>query len=51
MDTKTCSKCNIENHINKVYEKQSECRDCNRTRVLKRCFENKDEISNQQKKY
>ena len=43
--------CNIEKHINNFYKKYSECRDCNRTRGLKRYYENKDKISNQQKIY
>ena len=47
MDTKICSMCKIEKHINKKY---LECRDCNRARGLKRYYENKDKISNQQKK-
>ena len=51
MDTKTCSMCNIEKHINNFYKKFSECGDCNRTSGLKRYYENKDKISNQQKVY
>ena len=51
MDTKTCSICNIEKHINNFYKKYSEYRDCNRARGLKRFYENKDKISNQQKIY
>ena len=51
MDTKICSMCNIEKHINNFYKKYSECRDCNRARGLKRYYENKDKISNQQKVY
>ena len=51
MDTKTCTMCNIEKHINEFYRKYSECRDCNRTKGLKRYYENKDKISNQQKRY
>ena len=43
--------CIIEKHINSFYKKNSECIDCNRTRGLKRYFENKDKISNQQKIY
>ena len=35
MDTKTCSMCNKEKHINNVYKKDTECRDCNRNRGLK----------------
>ena len=49
MDTKKCTMCNIEKHINNFYRKYSECRDCNRTRGIKRYYENKDKISNQQK--
>ena len=51
MDTKTCTFCNIEKDINNFYKKYSECIDCNRTRGLKRYYENKDKISNQQKIY
>ena len=43
--------CNIEEHINNFYRKYSECRDCNRTGGLKRYYENKDKISNQQKTF
>ena len=49
MDTKTRRKCNIEKHINNFYKKYTECKDCNRTKGLKRYFQNKDKISNQQK--
>ena len=51
MDTKTCRMCIIEKHINNFYQKYSECKDCNRTKVLKRHYENKEKISNQQKLY
>ena len=51
MDTKICRMCNIEKHINNCYKKYSECRECNRGRGLKRYYENKDKISNQQKTY
>ena len=51
MDTKTCSIYYIEKHISIFYKKYSECRDCNRARGLKRYYENKDIISNQQKIY
>ena len=51
MDTKTYSMCRNEKHINNFYKKYSECRDCNRARGLKRYYENKDKISNQQKIY
>ena len=49
MDTKICSMCNIEIDINNLYKKYSECINCNRTRGLKRYYENKDKISNQQR--
>ena len=51
MDGKTCTMCNMEKHINNFYKRYSECKDCNRTRGLKRYYENKDKISNQQKLY
>ena len=49
METKICTMCNVEKDINNFYKKYSECRDCNRTRGLKRNYANKDKISNQQK--
>ena len=51
MDTKTCTMCNIEKHINNFYKSYTECRDCNRTRGLKPYYENNDNLSNQQKIY
>ena len=51
METKICTMCNIEKHSNNFYKKYSECRECNHTRGLKRYYENKDKISNQQKIY
>ena len=51
MDTKICTICNIEKDINNFYKKYTECIDCNRARGLKRYYENKDKISNQQKVY
>ena len=51
MDSKTCTICNIEKDITNFYKKYSECVDCNRARGLKRYYENKDKISNQQKAY
>ena len=51
MDGKSCTMCNMEKHINNFYKRYSECKDCNRTRGLKRYYENKDKISNQQKPY
>ena len=49
MDTKMCTICNIEKDINNFCKKYSDCKDCNRARGLKRYYENKDKISNQQK--
>ena len=49
MDTKTCSVCSIEKHINNFYKKYTECKDCNRARGLKRYYESKDKKSVQQK--
>ena len=51
MDTKICSMWKFEKHIKNFYKKYSECRDCNRARGLKRYYENKNKISNQQKVY
>ena len=51
MESKICTQCNFEKHINNFYKKYSECIDCNRARGLKRYYENKDKISNQQKLY
>ena len=46
-----CTICKIEKDIINFYKKNTECIDCNRTRGLKRYYENKDKISNQQKIY
>ena len=51
MESKICTQCNIEKHISNFYKKYSECTDCNRARGLKRYYDNKDKISNQQKVY
>ena len=51
MESKICTQCNIEKDINNFYKRYSECIDCNRARGLKRYYENKDKISNQQKIY
>ena len=45
MDTKMCTICNIEKHINNFYKKYTECIDCNRARGLKRYYEkNREKI-------
>ena len=51
MDNKTCTVCNTQKHINNVYKKYSECKDCKIKRGVKRYFDNKDKISIQQKFY
>ena len=51
MESKICTQCNIEKHINNFYKKYSECKDCNIKRGVKRYYDNKDKISNQQKVY
>ena len=43
--------CNMQKDINNFYKRFSECKDCNRTRGLKRYYKNKDKISNQRKLY
>ena len=44
-----CTICNIEKDTNNFYRKYSECRECDHARGLKRYYEKKDKISNQQK--
>ena len=51
MDTKMCTICNTEKDTNNFYKKYTECIDCIRARGLKRYYDNKDKISNQQKVY
>ena len=51
MNTKTCTFCDNEKHINNFLKKYSECIDCKRARGLKRYYEKKDKISNHQKVY
>ena len=51
MDNKTCTVCNIEKNIKNFYKKDSECKDWNTKRCVKRYFDNKDKISIQQKLY
>ena len=51
MESKICTQCNIEKHINSFYKKYSECKDCNIKRGVKRYYDNKDKISMQQKIY
>ena len=49
MDSKTCVVCSTEKSIDKFYNKYRECKQCNVKRSLKRYYENKNKISNQQK--
>ena len=49
MDDKTCTVCNIEEHIINFYKKFSECKDCNSKRSVNRYYDNKDKTSIQQK--
>ena len=49
MDTKTCSVCKMEKHINTFYKRYTEYKVCNRTRGLNHYFDNKDKTSNKQK--
>ena len=51
MQSKICTQCNIEKHINNFYKKYSECKDCNIKRGVKWYYDNKDKISMQQKIY
>ena len=49
MQNKNCTVCNREKHANNFFKKYSECKDCNIKRGVKRYYDNKDEISIQQK--
>ena len=51
MERKTCTMCKTEKYVNSVHKKNSEKKDCNSKRGLKRYYGNKDEISNQGKTY
>ena len=51
MESKFCTQCNSEKHINNFYKKFSECKDCSIKRVVKRYYDNKNKISIQQKTY
>ena len=45
MESKICTQCNIEKHINTCYKKYSECKDCNIKRAVKRYYDNKKNIN------
>ena len=51
MESKICTQCNIEKHINNFYKKFSECKNCNIKRGVKRYYDNKYKRSMQQKIY
>ena len=51
METKVCVVCNTEKSIDNFYNKYRECKPCNIKRSTRRCFENKNKISNQHKLY
>ena len=51
MERKICTHCNIEKHIRDFYNNYTECKICKGNRSLKRYYENKDKLSNQQKIY
>ena len=49
MEGKICSMCKIEKHFEDSYNKNTDCRNCNSIRNLKRYYDNEDKISNQRK--
>ena len=49
MESKICTQCKIEKHINKFNKKYSECKDCLIKRRVARYYDNIDKISFQQK--
>ena len=51
MESKFCTQCNIEKHINNFHKKFSECKNCNIKRGVRRYYDNKDKTSMQQKIY
>ena len=51
MESKTCSMCKNEKHIDIFSLKHTEYRECNSKRGIKRYIENKDKLSNQRKIY
>ena len=51
MESKICTQCIIEKHINNFYNRYSECKNCNIKRGVKRYYDNKDKVSMQQKIY
>ena len=51
MESKICVVCNTEKSIDNFYNKYTECKQFNNKRSLKRYSENKDNLTNQRKKY
>ena len=51
MDSKVCVVCNIEKNIDNFYNKYKECKHCNIKRSMKRYYENKDKLSNQNENF
>ena len=51
MESKFCTKCNLEKITEDFYNKYTECKVCISKRNLKRYFETKDKMSNQKKLY
>ena len=51
MDSKICTRWNIEKSIEVIYNKYTECKVCNTTGSLKRYHEHKDKTSNQRRLY
>ena len=49
MERKICTRCIIEKIIEGFYSKYTVCKVCNSIRSLKRCYENKEKLSNQRK--
>ena len=49
MENKVCVFCLTEKGFDNFYNKFGECKPCNIQRSLKRHYENKDKLSNQQK--
>ena len=51
MDSKVCVICNTEKSVDNFYNKYRKCTQCKKQRSMKRCYENKDKLSNQRKFY
>ena len=47
MKRKVCVVCNAEKSIDNLYNKYRECKQCNIQRIMKRYYENKDELTKQ----